>query len=152
MTRTLLLVVLAAVVVACGVPKEHAQAWEHRHRFTFLGGYTDYRGESDNTDNGYVIMSYSLPTGLPTGEALDRIHAQVNQRSECYSVLERTATLLAMRCPRAKAPSYGMWDEEYVFLIRPDTRRVYVLAINNVEPAVYSAIRSQFAAVSGKAG
>jgi len=151
-TRTLLAVVLSASGVACGVPAEYAQAWEHRHRFTFLGGYTDYRGESDNTDNGYVIMSYSMPTGVPTGEALDKIQTQVNQRSECYSVLERTPTLLAMRCPRAKAPSYGMWDEEYVFLIRPDTRRVYVLAINNVEPAIYSAVRKQLAAVSGRAG
>jgi hypothetical protein len=139
-----LLAILALAGAACGVSKEYAAAWEGRHRSTFLPGYTDYRGEADMTDNGYVIMNYAIPPEVPTEQVIERVQASVGLKSACYSVLEKTATFLVMRCPRGVTPPPGMWDEEYEVLVKPSTRRVFVLAINSVEPATYSQVRQAF--------
>jgi hypothetical protein len=125
------LLLLGALTVACEVPEEYTRSWESLHRAKFLPGYRDYKGEADGTDDGYVVMSYSLPDGVPPAKAVERTIELVATESPCYKVVEQTAYSLLLRCPGGRPRHGGMLDEEYQFLVRPGSGRVYVLTQNH---------------------
>jgi len=124
--------VLSLAAISCGIPDEYARTWEGNHGGKFLPGYSDSRGEDDGTDNGYVIMSYTLPAAVPAAQAVSLIRAQVQTQTPCYGVITETTSTLVLRCPGG-APRGSMMDEEYSFRVEPKTRRVYVLVIDRVQ-------------------
>src|SRR5207247_2214347 len=65
----------------CGVPENYAKSWEGLHHAKFLPGYVDYRGEADGTEDGYVIMSFGLPSSLTQ----DRKSTRLNSSHEWIS-------------------------------------------------------------------
>ncbi len=71
--------------LACGVPLEYARAWESIHQSTFLPGYTEYHGEVDGTDDGFIVMSYGVPDTVPTREAVREVKRQVLSQYPCYT-------------------------------------------------------------------
>lgn len=75
--------VLSLAAISCGIPDEYARTWEGNHGGKFLPGYSDYRGEDDGTDNGYVIMSYTLPAAVPAAQAVSLTRAQVQTQTPC---------------------------------------------------------------------
>lgn len=135
--RLLGLFCLLGVMPACRVPADRARAWEEIHRATFLAGYSDYRGEIDGTDDGYVVMSYLVPAAVPTPATLASIREQVIRLDSCYRVSQQTDVLLVLRCPGGRPRGGYQWDEEYRFLLAPKTRRVYVQVLDSVKRPRY---------------
>ena len=111
---------------------------EENHRDTFLPGYSDYAGDLDGTDDGYVVMSYVPPIEVPTEQVIDRIRAHIVAKYPCYSATEQTGITLVLRCPGGRT-RYGSsrWDEEYRFLLNPRQRRVFMLVLDSVKRAGY---------------
>ena len=132
MSRTA--VALAFLTMACVDSVAAARAWEANHKAKFLVGYSNYRGEEDGTDSGYVVMSYELPPSVEASVALKEIEAQMAQGFPCYKVIERESSFMKMRCPGGRPRDVGMLDEEYQFLIRSQGRRVYVFSLNEAAP------------------
>ena len=132
-----LLYAAAAISLACGVPENHAKSWEGLHQAKFLPGYVDYRGEADGTEDGYVIMSFGLPSSLTPEAAIKATVTHFNGRFPCYKPLQQTPTSVVLRCPGGQPRHGGMLDEEYEFLVRPESRRVFILVLDRVQRADY---------------
>ncbi len=136
--RSLGLFCLLGIMPACGVPADRARAREGIHRATFLAGYSEFRGEIDGTDDGYVVMSYLVPAGVPTPATLPSIREQVMRLDPCYRVSQQTDVLLVLRCPGGRPRGGYQWDEEYRFLLAPKARRVYVQVLDSVKRPRYA--------------
>ena len=132
-----------ALSVACGVPSQYARSWESIHQDTFLPGYHEFRGERDGTEDGYIVMSYGVPDGVPAQQAVGEVKRLVQSRYPCYAVLKETATDLVLRCAGGRSRNGAMWDEEYRVLLQPGRRRLVVLVLDSVRRQRYK----QFATI-----
>jgi hypothetical protein len=133
---------LLAASGCSGVDAELGRSWEISLRDMIVSGSTDFRAESDGSEDGVFVMSYRPPPGpVP----LERFSRYVQSRDRCLRVVGASATEALLRCDHHRAlPSRPM---EVRAAIGP-SGRLFVLYAQDAPHSGYVLTFQQIAARS----
>jgi hypothetical protein len=128
--RRTIIVALSIAISACDSLQARRAQWESDYAPVTLPGYADFRPERDSSDRGLVIFSYRLPETVRQGDAIGQVKQLATGRYPCYAVVAETPEALQLRCK--DRDRRFMVVEELRFLLAPQSRRLFVLALNDV--------------------
>jgi hypothetical protein len=121
-----------------GCATDHAvKVWEDLERPVLLNGYSDFKGDVDGVDDGYVVVSYQLPASVPTAEVIPRLKSQITTRFPCYQTLDESTDRLVLRCPGGRVRGSAHGNEEYRIRTSNEHRRVFMLVVDEVADPTY---------------
>lgn len=142
-------VVSLLAVCACDSARRYEKSWEAVHSGVLLPGYSDFKGEINGTDDGYVVFSYRLPTQIKAETAIEGLRAHIKERLPCYEAMEQTKLALTLRCPGGRERGGYRWDEEYRARLEPKQGRVYVLVIDSIRRSNYTEVAARLDSMLG---
>jgi hypothetical protein len=104
---TTVLIIVSLACWGCLSRREMERSWESIYRDILHPNYRDFRAEVDDTEDGYVIFSYSLPENVAAPESMLQLRQHIVRTYPCYQAVTEMIYELVLRCPGGRTGLAG---------------------------------------------